>query len=92
MQSATVEISAATTVADLEKIRVAVLGRKGELTAISKTLGTLAPEDRAEAGQLLNKAKTTLEPPKKLRARPARTPARKAKAQRGRARLAMRSA
>src|SRR5438128_12278629 len=34
------------------------------------------------------KAKTTLEPPKKLRAKPARTPARKAKAQRGRARLA----
>jgi phenylalanyl-tRNA synthetase alpha chain len=61
MQSAAGQISAAATVADLEKIRVAVLGRKGELTAISKTLGTLAPEDRAEAGQLLNKAKATLE-------------------------------
>jgi len=38
------------------------------------------------------KAKTTLEPPKKLRVKPARTPGRKAKAQRGRARLATRSA
>ena len=38
------------------------------------------------------KAKTTLEPPKKLRAKPTRTPVRKAKAQRGRARLATRSA
>ncbi len=61
MQSAAGQISTAATVADLEKIRVAVLGRKGELTVISKTLGTLAPEDRAEAGQLLNKAKATLE-------------------------------
>jgi phenylalanyl-tRNA synthetase alpha chain len=60
-QSALGEISAAASLADLEKVRVAVLGRKGELAGISKTFGAMAPEDRAKAGQLLNEAKATLE-------------------------------
>ena len=60
-QSALGDINAAATLADLEKVRVAVLGRKGELAGISKTFGAMAPEDRAKAGQLLNEAKATLE-------------------------------
>jgi phenylalanyl-tRNA synthetase alpha chain len=60
-QSALGDINSAATLADLEKVRVAVLGRKGELAGISKTFGTMAPEDRAKAGQLLNEAKATLE-------------------------------
>jgi phenylalanyl-tRNA synthetase alpha chain len=60
-QSALGEINAAATLADLEKVRVAALGRKGELAGISKTFGSMAPEDRAKAGQLLNEAKATLE-------------------------------
>jgi len=38
----------------LEKFRVAVLGRKGELTNILRLLGTLNPEDRPAAGQMVN--------------------------------------
>ena len=60
-QSALGDINSAATLADLEKVRVAVLGRKGELAGISKTFGSMAPEDRARAGQLLNEAKATLE-------------------------------
>src|SRR6478752_8593517 len=60
-QSALGDIHSAATLADLEKVRVAVLGRKGELAGISKTFGAMAPEDRAKAGQLLNEAKATLE-------------------------------
>jgi phenylalanyl-tRNA synthetase alpha chain len=52
-QSALGDINSAATLADLEKVRVAVLGRKGELAGISKTFGAMAPEDRAKAGQLL---------------------------------------
>lgn len=37
------------------------LGRKGELASLSKEFGKLAPEERAEAGKLLNAAKQTLE-------------------------------
>src|SRR5262249_37324971 len=61
MQSALAEINSAATLADLEKVRVAALGRKGELAGISKTFGSMQPEDRARAGQLLNEAKATLE-------------------------------
>ena len=60
-QSALGDINSAATLADLEKVRVAVLGRKGELAGMSKNFGMMAPEDRARAGQLLNEAKTTLE-------------------------------
>src|ERR1051326_8111899 len=61
MQSALGDINSAASLADLETVRVAVLGRKGELAGISKTFGSMAPEDRAKAGALLNEAKATLE-------------------------------
>src|ERR1041385_3116534 len=61
MQSALGDINSAASLADLETVRVAVLGRKGTLAGISKMFGSMAPEDRAKAGALLNEAKTTLE-------------------------------
>ena len=48
----------AKTLADLEAVRVAIMGRKSELTAASKMLGTLPPEERAHVGQLLNQVKS----------------------------------
>ncbi len=42
----------------LEAIRVAALGKKGRITALMKTLGGLAPEERKAAGQRLNLIKT----------------------------------
>ena len=55
-------IRAATTLDDLEAIRVDVLGRKGKLAQLGKQLGTLPPDQRAELGKTLNAAKQTLEP------------------------------
>jgi phenylalanyl-tRNA synthetase alpha chain len=46
---------------DLEKVRVEVLGRKGVLARVSKQMGTLAPEERARIGKLLNAAKQQIE-------------------------------
>jgi len=46
---------------DLEGWRVAYLGRKGSLTTLLKTLGTLAPEDRRAAGARANEVKARLE-------------------------------
>jgi phenylalanyl-tRNA synthetase alpha chain len=40
--------------AALEGLRVGILGKKGELTAMLKQLGTLAPEERKAAGQAAN--------------------------------------
>ena len=51
----------ATTLEELEAIRVDALGRKGKLAEVSKTFGKLAPEERASAGKLLNSVKQDLE-------------------------------
>lgn len=45
----------------LEDIRVKVLGRKGELTLVLKTIGRLPPEERPEVGQLANRLKKEIE-------------------------------
>jgi len=53
--------SAAQDPAALENAKARYLGRSGELTALLKTLGALAPEDRRSAGQAINEAKARLE-------------------------------
>lgn len=45
----------------LEQVRVQFLGRKGELSQISKQMGRLAQEERARAGKLLNEVKAAVE-------------------------------
>jgi phenylalanyl-tRNA synthetase alpha chain len=41
----------------LEEIRVSALGKKGQITAMMKSLGGMDPEERKQAGQSLNKIK-----------------------------------
>ncbi len=48
------ELSQINNTEQLEKLRVAVLGRKGELTGMLRLLGTLDPSERPAAGQLVN--------------------------------------
>ena len=45
----------------IENVRVKYLGKKGELTAILKQMGSLSPEERPKIGQLVNEAKAELE-------------------------------
>lgn len=45
----------------IDEVRIKYLGKKGELTAILKQMGGLAPEERPIMGQLVNKAKSELE-------------------------------
>lgn len=45
----------------LNDIKVAYLGKKGELTEILKSMKEVAPEDRPKVGQLVNDARTVLE-------------------------------
>ncbi len=49
--------SGATTVVALEEVRVAALGRKGEVTGLVKGLGALPPDERRAAGARLNELK-----------------------------------
>ena len=46
---------------EIEALRVKYLGKKGELTAILKQMGSLSPEERPIMGQLVNEAKEEVE-------------------------------
>ncbi|HEX8375946.1 MAG TPA: phenylalanine--tRNA ligase subunit alpha, partial [Geminicoccaceae bacterium] len=45
----------------LDEVRVAALGKSGSVTGLVKSLGTLAPERRREAGQAFNLLKREVE-------------------------------
>ena len=47
--------------AQVEQIRVSVLGRKGELTALLKGMGKLSPEERPVVGQQVNALRQEIE-------------------------------
>jgi len=51
------KIAAADNLEALDQVRVAYLGKKGELTSLLKTLGSLPAEERKGAGQDINRAK-----------------------------------
>ncbi|MDD2273402.1 MAG: phenylalanine--tRNA ligase subunit alpha [Desulfuromonadaceae bacterium] len=54
-------IAAASSVEQLQDIRVRLLGRKGELTALMKGLGGLAADERPVVGQLVNTVRDEIE-------------------------------
>lgn len=55
------EINAASGAEELEAIRVRILGRKGQLADLSKDMGKLSPDERAERGKFINFAKKSIE-------------------------------
>jgi len=55
------QIEASTTLDALNDVRVNVLGKKGELTAVLKSMKDVAPEDRPKVGQMVNEARAEIE-------------------------------
>ncbi|MBC7122309.1 MAG: phenylalanine--tRNA ligase subunit alpha, partial [Pseudothermotoga sp.] len=55
------QINDAQDVAELEKIRINYLGKKGILTEQMRSIGKLRPEERPKVGQVLNELKETIE-------------------------------
>ncbi len=47
--------------ADLEELRVRYLGKKGELTAVTRGMGALSPEERPAIGALANEVRSFIE-------------------------------
>jgi len=45
----------------VEELRIKYLGKKGEVTALLKSMGTIAPEDRKDFGMRVNKLKQDVE-------------------------------
>ena len=54
-------IEAAEIPAQVEDLRIRLLGKKGEVTALLKSMGTIAPEERKAFGMLVNKLKQDVE-------------------------------
>jgi phenylalanyl-tRNA synthetase alpha chain len=61
LKTAAIEaVQAAGSPVELEQLRVDYLGKKGQLTGLLKSLGNLSPEERPEAGALINEVKQEL--------------------------------
>ena len=59
--SALAALDAATTPATLEELRVKLLGKKGELTAVLKQMGGLSAELRPVMGQMANEVRAAVD-------------------------------
>ena len=59
--NALASLDAAETPAALEELRVKLLGKKGELTAVLKMMGKLSPEERPIMGQMANSVRAEIE-------------------------------
>ncbi len=55
------QIGAAQHLETLNDVRVAILGKKGELTSVLKSMKDVAPEDRPKVGQMVNEARAEIE-------------------------------
>ena len=60
-QEALAALESAGTAAELDALRVKYLGKKGELTAVLKQMGSLSAEERPVIGQLANQVLAALE-------------------------------
>ncbi len=60
-EEAIVKIQASDSLEKLNEIRVAYLGKKGELTSVLKGMKNVAPEERPKVGQMVNEARAILE-------------------------------
>ena len=61
LEQARAAIADASDLRDLEDLRVHYLGKKGEVTALLKSLGGMAPEERKHFGQAVNEAKQAIQ-------------------------------
>ena len=55
------QISQVSSLEALDDVRVAALGKQGEISQMMKSLGKVAPEERKEMGQVLNKVRASIQ-------------------------------
>ena len=60
-EQALAQIKASDTAEKLNEIRVNILGKKGELTSVLKSMKDVAPEDRPKVGQMVNDVRSEIE-------------------------------
>ena len=54
-------LNAVESLEQLEELRVKFCGKKGELTELLRSMGSLSPEDRPKMGQKVNELRTVIE-------------------------------
>ena len=59
--AALTKIAEATDAAVINEIKVAILGKKGELTQVLKSMKDVAAEERPKVGQMVNEARQAIE-------------------------------
>ena len=59
--SFTEKLSSSVNLEDIDNMRVAFLGKKGELTAVLRGMGALSAEERPKMGQLVNEVRAKIE-------------------------------
>ena len=60
-ETALKQIEASNTLEKLNDIRVAYLGKKGEITSVLKSMKEVSPEDRPKIGQMVNETREVIE-------------------------------
>ena len=60
-QKAFASIESSDSLDKLNDVRVNILGKKGELTAVLKSMKDVAPEDRPKVGQMVNEVRVEIE-------------------------------
>lgn len=55
------QINEISSIEELEKIRVSILGKKGELTSILRTMGSLSAEERPVVGKIANEVRAKID-------------------------------
>ncbi|WP_417396706.1 phenylalanine--tRNA ligase subunit alpha [Gimesia chilikensis] len=61
VETAVESMAAATTLAELDEVRVQYLGKKGKLKALQAELKSLSPEEKREFGKMLNSVKERIQ-------------------------------
>ena len=61
LERALAEVAGARSTSDLEQVRVRVLGRAGQLTAVLRSLGAIPAAERPKVGEQANRAKVQIE-------------------------------
>ena len=59
-EDALAQLNAVESKADLDALRLKLLGKKGELTMLRRSMGQLPAEDRPKAGQIINAVAQTI--------------------------------
>ena len=61
LQEAKEQLSKASSMPEIEEVRIKMLGKKGQLTEILRSMGSLSPEERKSLGQAANSAREEIE-------------------------------